>query len=298
MYDYAHGQSRFDRGHHAFDLHPGVRKPPPALRLVSSSSCGIYHPQQIEFARLNLTYTVLSKRKLLELVQEGHVRGWDDPRMPTMAGHAPARLHARGHPRLLRRASACPSPTASSTSALLEHCVREDLNKRAARVMAVLRPLQGGDRQLSGGTGRRARGGQQSRRRSAMGTRKVPFSRELYIEQDDFREDPPQKVSSGWRPGARCGCATPTSSRARRGQGPRDGRSGRTALHLRPGDARRQRARRAQGEGDDPLGFGARTRWTPRCGCTNTCSPAKIPTRRAGGPGLHREPESQLARDR
>ena len=151
----------------------------------------IYHPQQIEFARLNLSYTVMSKRKLLQLVEEGLVSGWDDPRMPTLSG-----LRRRGYtPEAIRdfcdRIGVAQRDSLVDV-ALLEHCLREDLNKSAPRVMAVLRPLKvvidnyPEDRveELEAVN---------NPEDPAMGTRKVPFSRELYIERDDFREDPPKK---------------------------------------------------------------------------------------------------------
>ena len=124
----------------------------------------IYHPQQIEFARLNLTYTVLSKRKLLRLVQEGHVRGWDDPRMPTLSG-----LRRRGYtPEAIRdfceRIGVAKNDSVVDIN-LLEYCVRQDLNQRAPRKMAVLQPAQGGDRQLPGRPGGGDGGGEQPRRR-------------------------------------------------------------------------------------------------------------------------------------
>jgi glutaminyl-tRNA synthetase len=151
---------------------------------------GIYHPQQIEFDRLNLTYTVLSKRKLLTLVQKGFVSGWDDPRMPTLSG-----IRRRGYPPEAIR-TFCSRIGVSKTNgtielSLLEHAVREDLNKRAQRVMAVLRPLRvvidnyGGDVEEMEAVN--------NPEDAAMGTRQVPFSRVLYIEQDDFREDPPKQ---------------------------------------------------------------------------------------------------------
>jgi glutaminyl-tRNA synthetase len=152
---------------------------------------GIYHPQQIEFDRLNLTYTLLSKRKLLTLVQEGHVRGWDDPRMPTLAG-----IRRRGYtPEAIR--NFCGSIGVSKTNGivelgLLEHHVREDLNKRAPRVMAVLRPLKLVIDTYPEGQVEELEAVNNPEDASA-GTRKVPFSRELYIEQDDFREDPPKQ---------------------------------------------------------------------------------------------------------
>ena len=151
----------------------------------------VYHPQQIEFARLNLSYTVLSKRKLLQLVEEGIVDGWDDPRMPTLSG-----LRRRGYtPQAIR--DFCNHIGVSKTNsiidlALLEHFIRKDLNQRAPRVLGVLRPLrvvitnypEGQVEELEAVN---------NPEDETMGTRKVPFSRVLYIEQDDFREVPPPK---------------------------------------------------------------------------------------------------------
>jgi glutaminyl-tRNA synthetase len=152
---------------------------------------GVHHPQQIEFARLNLSYTVMSKRMLLELVEEGYVTGWDDPRMPTISG-----LRRRGYsPESIR--SFCERIGVAKRDstvdiALLEHSLREDLNKRAPRVMAVLRPLrvvienypEDQVEELDAFNNPEDPG---------MGVRKVPFSRVLYIERDDFREEPPKK---------------------------------------------------------------------------------------------------------
>jgi glutaminyl-tRNA synthetase len=149
------------------------------------------NPQQIEFARLNLTNTVMSKRRLLELVHENHVTGWDDPRMPTIAG-----LRRRGYtPEAIRdfcETIGVAKRDSTVDIALLEHCIRQDLNKRAPRVMAVLRPLkvvienypEGQVEELDAINNPEDPG---------AGTRKVPFSRVIYIEQDDFREVPPPK---------------------------------------------------------------------------------------------------------
>jgi glutaminyl-tRNA synthetase len=150
----------------------------------------IHHSRQIEFARLNLTYTVLSKRKLLLLVQEGMAKGWDDPRMPTISG-----LRRRGYtPEAIRdfceRIGVAKSESVVDI-ALLEHCLREDLNKKAKRVMAVLRPLkliiddypEDKVEELNAVNNPEDPG---------MGTRKMPFSRVVYIERDDFMESPPK----------------------------------------------------------------------------------------------------------
>ena len=151
----------------------------------------IHHPQQIEFARLNLSYTLLSKRKLLQLVKEEHVSGWDDPRMPTISG-----MRRRGYtPESIRDfCERIGVAKANSTveMALLEYCLREDLNKRAARVMVVLRPLkltitnypEGQIEELTA---------ENNPEDPDSGTRKILFCRELYIEQEDFMEDPPKK---------------------------------------------------------------------------------------------------------
>jgi glutaminyl-tRNA synthetase len=148
-------------------------------------------PRQIEFARLNLTYTIMSKRRLLQLVQEGRVRGWDDPRMPTLSG-----LRRRGYtPEAIRdfceRIGVARKENIVDV-ALLEHCVREDLNRRAPRAMAVLRPLRVVIENYPEGQVEQMDVVNNPEDPSA-GTRRVPFSRELYIEHDDFREDPPKK---------------------------------------------------------------------------------------------------------
>jgi len=149
------------------------------------------HPQQIEFARLNLSYTVLSKRKLLELVGQGHVSGWDDPRMPTIAG-----LRRRGYTPEAMRAFCAAIGVAKRDSlvdvAMLEHAVRDDLNKRAPRAMAVLRPLRVVIDNYPADQVEEL-DAINNPEDPSMGTRRVPFSRELYIERDDFREDPPKQ---------------------------------------------------------------------------------------------------------
>lgn len=151
----------------------------------------VYHPQQIEFARLNLNYMLLSKRKLLQLVREGHVGGWDDPRMPTLSG-----MRRRGYTPESIRDFCDRIGVAKSNSvidiALLEHCLREDLNKRARRVMAVLRPLRVVIDNYPEDTVEELEA-VNNPEDPAMGTRTIPFSRVLYIEKDDFLEDPPKK---------------------------------------------------------------------------------------------------------
>jgi glutaminyl-tRNA synthetase len=149
------------------------------------------HPQQIEFARLNISFTIMSKRKLLELVTSSLVEGWDDPRMPTISG-----LRRRGYtPEAIREFChriGVAKVEGTVEVSLLEHCLREDLNKRALRVMGVLKPLKVVIENYPEGQTEEMEAVNNPEDPSA-GTRKVPFSREIYIEQDDFREDPPKQ---------------------------------------------------------------------------------------------------------
>jgi len=151
----------------------------------------VYHPQQIEFSRLNLNYTVMSKRRLLELVQGGFVNGWDDPRMPTLSG-----LRRRGYtPGSIRNFCTRIGVTKQESVidiSLLEHSIRDDLNKTARRVMAVLNPLKVTITNYPKGESEEL-DAVNNPEDPSMGTRKVPFSGELYIERDDFMEDPPKK---------------------------------------------------------------------------------------------------------
>jgi len=190
MYDFAHGQSdSIERVTHSIcTLEFEDHRP---LYDWFVEQLGIFHPQQIEFDRLNITYTLLSKRKLLQLVTDKYVSGWDDPRMPTLSG-----IRRRGYtPEAIR--NFCGSIGVSKTNGilelgLLEHYVREDLNKRAPRVMAVLKPLRVVIENYPEGESEELEAVNNPEDASA-GTRKVPFSRVLYIEQDDFREDPPKQ---------------------------------------------------------------------------------------------------------
>ncbi len=190
MYDYAHGQSdSIERVTHSMcTLEFEDHRP---LYNWFIQQLGIFPSQQFEFDRLSLTYTLLSKRKLLKLVQEKYVNGWDDPRMPTLSG-----IRRRGYPPEAIR-NFCAAVGVSKTSgslelAMLEHYIREDLNKRAPRVMAVLRPLKVVIDNYPEGQVEEVEAVNNPEDESA-GKRRVPFSRVLYIEQDDFREDPPKQ---------------------------------------------------------------------------------------------------------
>ncbi len=190
MYDWAHGQSDSIEGitHSICTLEFEDHRP---LYDWCLDQLGIFHPQQIEFARLNLTYTILSKRKLIQLVREKHVRGWDDPRMPTLSG-----MRRRGVPaKALRDLCAMVGVSKSNSIVdlqMLDYCVRQELNKTAPRVMAVLHPLKVVLTNYPEG---------QTEEFEAMinpedpsaGMRKVPFSRVLYLEQEDFMEIPAPK---------------------------------------------------------------------------------------------------------
>jgi glutaminyl-tRNA synthetase len=189
MYDYAHGQSDSLENvtHSMCTLEFEDHRP---LYNWFIQNLGIFPSQQIEFDRLNLTYTILSKRKLLQLVQEGHVGGWNDPRMPTISG-----IRRRGYtPEAIRKfcgAIGVSKTNGSIELAMLEHFVREDLNKHVPRVMAVLHPLKVvidnyPETQVE------EMDAINNPENPAAGSRKVPFARVLCIEQDDFREDPPK----------------------------------------------------------------------------------------------------------
>ena len=189
-YDFAHGQSDSIEGitHSICTLEFEDHRP---LYDWFLDELDIYHPQQIEFARLNVSHTVVSKRRLLQLVQEGHVSGWDDPRMPTLSA-----MRRRGYtPESIRNfvdGTGIVKRNSLVDLRQLENCVREDLNRRAPRVMAVLNPLrvvidnypEGEEEEFEAAN---------NPEDASMGSRKVPFSRVLYIEKDDFREDPPRR---------------------------------------------------------------------------------------------------------
>jgi glutaminyl-tRNA synthetase len=190
MYDWAHGQSDSIEGitHSLCTLEFENHRP---LYDWFVETLEIYPPRQIEFARLNVSYTVMSKRKLLELVEEGFVNGWDDPRMPTISG-----LRRRGYtPESIRNfseKSGIVKRNAVVDMALLEHSVRENLNKKAKRVLSVLNPLKViienyPDEKVE------ELEAINNPEDSTMGTRKLPFSKTIFIEKDDFREDPPKK---------------------------------------------------------------------------------------------------------
>ncbi|HUE13295.1 MAG TPA: glutamine--tRNA ligase/YqeY domain fusion protein [Planctomycetaceae bacterium] len=190
MYDYAHGQSDSIEGvtHSICTLEFENHRP---LYDWCLEALRIYHPQQIEFARLNLTYMLMSKRKLLQLVEEKYVSGWDDPRMPTICG-----LRRRGYtPEAIR--TFCERIGVTKYNSLteinvLENCIREDLNRRAPRAMAVLHPLRVVLENYPEDLVDEMEAVNNPEDPSA-GTRKVPFSRVVFIEQDDFRENPPKE---------------------------------------------------------------------------------------------------------
>ena len=190
MYDYAHGQSDSIEGitHSICTLEFDVHRP---LYDWFIQQLGIFESHQYEFARLNLTYTMMSKRKLLQCVQEGIVMGWDDPRMPTICG-----LRRRGYTPESIRMFADKVGVAKRDNVidlgLLEFCVREDLNKRAERRMAVLNPIKVMITNYSEGKTEMISCVNNPEDESA-GHREVPFSREVYIERDDFMEVPPKK---------------------------------------------------------------------------------------------------------
>lgn len=190
MYDFAHGQSDSIEGvtHSLCDLAYEDHRP---LYEWFLDALEIYHPRQIEFARLNITYTILSKRFLKQLVERGYVRSWNDPRMPTLSG-----MRRRGYPAEAIREFIDLVGVAKNESivdvSLLEHCVRDHLNRSAPRVMGVLNPLKVVITNYPAGKVEELEAINNPEDPLA-GSRQIPFSRELYIEEDDFREAPPPK---------------------------------------------------------------------------------------------------------
>jgi glutaminyl-tRNA synthetase len=190
MYDWSHGQNDSMEGitHSLCSLEYENHRP---LYEWFLDQLGVFKPRQIEFARLNLSYTVMSKRKLLRLVKEGRVSGWDDPRMPTLRGMRRRGYTAAAILDFVRRVGVAKNYSTIDVS-LLEACVREDLNKTSLRRMAVLRPLKVVIDNYPDGLVEEMEA-VNNPEDSGAGTRKVPFSKVLYIEQDDFRETPPPK---------------------------------------------------------------------------------------------------------
>ena len=190
MYDWAHGlEDSIERITHSIcTLEFADHRP---LYDWFLDELGVYHPRQVEFARLNLNYTILSKRKLLKLVQKGHVTGWDDPRMPTLSGLRRRGFTAESIRDFSDRIGVAKNNTLVDIG-LLEHCVREDLNTRAERRMVVLNPLKVvidnyPDNQVE------ELEAENNPEDPQAGTRKIPFSKIIYVEREDFREDAPRK---------------------------------------------------------------------------------------------------------
>ena len=189
-YDFAHGQSDSIEGitHSLCTLEFEHHRP---LYDWFCKNLGIHHPQQIEFARLNLTYVVMSKRKMLRLVEEGHVSGWDDPRMPTLQGMRRRGFSPQSILDFSERVGVAKRENVIEVE-LLEHCLRQDLNKRAQRRLGVLNPLKLTIENYPEGQSEEIDAVNNPEDPNA-GSRKVPFSRNIYIDRNDFMEDPPKK---------------------------------------------------------------------------------------------------------
>ena len=290
MYDFAHGQSDSieEITHSICTLEYEDHRP---LYDWYLDNIEIFHPQQIEFARLNLSHTVLSKRKLIRLVQEGHVRGWDDPRMPTIAG-----LRRRGYtPDAIR--DFCDEIGVGKVKGVvdlhrLEYHIRQDLNRRANRVMAVINPLKVVISNYPDDQVEEMEAINNPEDESA-GTRLTPFSKVLYIERDDFMEDPPRKffrLAPGREVRLRYAyfitCTEVDQGRQRRGH--------RIALYLRSRHAGRRRARWPARQSNLALGFGGARR---QGGSAALRHPLYRGVSRARQrPGLHRVHQSRFLR--
>ena len=253
-YDFAHGQSDAIEGitHSICTLEFEDHRPLYDWLLENLPVPS--RPRQYEFARLNLTYTVLSKRFLLRLVNEGHVRGWDDPRMPTISGLRRRGFPAEAHPRL-RGADR----RGQGATAVIEYGARALRARRAEPHVAAAdggaRPAQGRHHELPRRPGRGRSTSSTTPRTRRPARARSPFSRELWIERDDFMEDPPKKFFR-LAPGREVRLRVGLLRHLPGGREGRGGRGRRAALHLRPRDARRRRARRPLAQGDAALGLG------------------------------------------
>ena len=258
--------------------------------------CGFEHPpEQTEFSRLSLEYTVMSKRKLLRLVNDGIVTGWDDPRMPTISGLRRRGVTPEGLRAFVETAGVTRKPQRTEL-ATLEAAVRDDLNMRVPRVMCVVNPLKVVITNYPEGQIEGLDASYYPHDVPKTGSRTIPFSRELYIERDDFMEDPAEEIlpagaGAGGSPALRL-----LHDVHRRHQG-RVGRRRRAALHVRSGDERRRRAGRPQGAGDDPLGVG-RARARLRASSVRQAVHRAQSGRRRGRQGFSQRREPRVARRR
>ena len=254
-----------------------MRTTAPCTTGWSSTATLPSHPRQIEFARLGIDHTVLSKRKLRKLVEEGRVSGWDDPRMPTLCG-----LRRRGYtPRSIRNFCERIGVAKAANTVeygFLEHCLREDLNETAQRAMAVLRPSQADHHQLSRGARARPLPWRTTPWTPPPGTREVAFSRNLWIEADDFLETPVPKYKRLYPDGPECRLKGAYLIRCTGCVKDENGNVTEVAGGVRPGEPGRRPRRRPEGRRVPPsTGWTPPPPSTPRCGCTTTCSPT--PTR-------------------
>ena len=275
-YDWAHGQS---------DAIEGVTHSLCSLEFDSHRALYDWYldhlplpgdqPRQTEFARLELTHTVTSKRKLRQLIDDGVVEGWDDPRLPTLQGPAASRLPGQRHPRVLRRSSAWPRPTAATPIELLEWFIRNELNRTAQRRMAVLRPIKlvvtnWPEGQVEHMTL------QNNPENEADGTRQVPFTGELWIERDDFMAEAPPKYFR-LTPGTEVRLRGAYFVKCTGFATDDDGNVTEVQCTYDPATTRRPGPRRPQGEGHHPLGVGRPRGRRRGARCTSGCSPPRCP---------------------